>query len=129
MTRRSTLLAILVALIIAVTIAVAVVLPRGPLPIDITEYKMPVDTDMPTAIAAAADGSIWFTIDFSDVVGRIRDGKIERLPKGSRNTEPLGLGVGPDGSAWMTDAPEASIVQMSPDGSTRRYELGTPIAR
>ena len=31
---------------------------------------MPVATDIPTALAIAPDGTVWFTIDFADAVGR-----------------------------------------------------------
>jgi virginiamycin B lyase len=93
------------------------------------EYPMPVSTDMPTAIAIAPDGTPWFSIDFSDAVGVIRNGKIERISKGSRNAEPLGLGVDATGNAWLADPPAVAIQRISPDGRIRSFPLGTAIAR
>ena len=55
------------------------------------EYRMPVKTDIPTALAVAPDGAIWFTLEFSDAIGVFRHGRIERLSKGTQNLEPLGL--------------------------------------
>src|SRR5882724_13364223 len=57
------------------------------------EYRMAEPQDAPIAIAAGTDGSVWFTIDHSDAIGRVRNGHVERLPTSSRNVEPLGLAV------------------------------------
>ncbi len=93
------------------------------------EYPMTVSTDMPTAIAIAPDGTAWFSIDFSDAIGVIRNGKVERLPKGSRNAEPLGLGVDASGNAWLADPPAVAIQRISPTGEIKSFPLGTAIAR
>ena len=55
------------------------------------EIRLPNRTDMPVAIAAARDGTVWFTLESSDVIGRLRNGQIERIPKGAQSIEPLGL--------------------------------------
>ena len=39
------------------------------------EYPMAEPQDMPIAIAAAADGTVWFTIDGAAALGRVRDGQ------------------------------------------------------
>src|SRR4029453_6974671 len=66
-------------------------------------YPLAEPQDAPIPIAAGSDGSIWFTIDHADAIGRVRDGRIERLPTSSRNIEPLGLAGAAGGSAWHTD--------------------------
>src|SRR5207342_825872 len=67
---------------------------NGPGPAgDFVEYPMTVANDIPTTVAAAPDGTIWFTIGFADAVGMIRDGKMQRLPKGKKSVEPVGLAV------------------------------------
>jgi virginiamycin B lyase len=93
------------------------------------EYRMPESLDTPTAIAAAADGTIWFTIDLAAAIGRIRDGRIERLSLPSNNVEPIGLGVGPDGSAWYTDNSARGISRITPAGEISSFPLGTPLVR
>ena len=77
------------------------------------EYRMGEPQDAPIAIAAGPDGSVWFTIDHADAIGRLRNGHIERLPTSSRNIEPLGLAVGAVGSAWYTDLAARAIAHIS----------------
>lgn len=93
------------------------------------EYAMPNPQDAPTAIATAADGSVWFTIDQADSIGRVRAGQIERLPTPGRNFEPLGLAVGSDASAWYTDLAAGEIVRITPSGAASRFALDSPIVR
>jgi virginiamycin B lyase len=93
------------------------------------EYRMGEPQDAPIAIAAGNDGSIWFTIDHADAIGRVRNGRIERLPTSSRNIEPLGLAVAADGSAWYTDLAARAIARISNVGEIARFGLDTPITR
>jgi virginiamycin B lyase len=93
------------------------------------EYPMPVKTDIPAAVAAAPNGTVWFTIEFSDAIGVFRDSKIERFRKEGQNLEPLGLAVDAGGGAWFTDTPMRAISHISPDGSIRSFPLSTPIVR
>jgi len=93
------------------------------------EYRMLGQTDIPTAIAVAPDGAVWFTIEFSDAIGVLRHGKIDRLPKGSQNLEPLGLAVAADGSAWYTDEPSRTVSRISPGGTIESFPLSMPIAK
>src|SRR5262245_63136474 len=76
------------------------------------EYRMSEPHDSPIAIAAGPDGSIWFTIDHADAIGRVREGRVERLPTSSRNIEPMGLAVAADGSAWYTDLAQRAIARI-----------------
>jgi virginiamycin B lyase len=93
------------------------------------EYSMNEPQAAPIAIAAGADGAIWFTIDHSDAIGRLRNGRIERLSTSSQNIEPLGLAVAADGSAWYTDLAARAIARVSTAGEIARFVLDTPIAR
>jgi virginiamycin B lyase len=101
---------------------------RGRAP-QFVEYRMPDTLESPTAIAAGADGAVWFTIDRSDVIGRAHNGAIERIPTSGRNIEPLGVGVAPDGSAWFTDAVAGGVARVTPTGGVYRVKLDTPIVR
>jgi virginiamycin B lyase len=97
--------------------------------VDFVEYRMQQPQDMPIAIAAAADGTVWFSIDGADAIGRVRDGRLERLPEPGRNIEPLGLAVAPDGSAWYTDIAAHVVSSMTPSGEVSSFPLDTPIVR
>jgi virginiamycin B lyase len=118
-----------VALCIAVLAAGALLLVRSAPDEKFVEYRMGEPQDAPIAIAAGTDGSIWFTIDHADSIGRVRNGRIERLPTSNRNIEPLGLAVAADGSAWYTDLAARAITRVSSGGEIARFVLDTPIAR
>jgi len=94
-----------------------------------TEYPMLVKTDIPTAPAVGPDGAVWFTIEFSDAIGVFRNGRIDRLPKGSQNLEPLGLATDGAGGAWYTDTPVRAISHISSVGKIQSFPLLTPIVR
>ena len=96
---------------------------------DFVEYKMQIDSDMPTTVAVGSDDTVWFTIGFADAVGMIRDGKMQRLPKNKKSVEPLGLAVDKDGGAWFTDPTEVLISRILPNGEIKSFPLGTPISR
>jgi virginiamycin B lyase len=95
----------------------------------VTEYPMLEKNDIPAAIAAGKDGSIWFTIDFSSAIGMFRNGKIERIDKGTRNMDPIGIAVDRDNNAWYVDAPALSIGRIGPNNEIKTFPLGTPVAR
>ena len=95
----------------------------------ITEYRMHGERDIPTAVAVAPDGTVWFTIDFSDAIGVFRQGRIQRIPKGRENFEPLGLAIDRDGAAWYTDGPSRLISRVSSDGVVASFALSTPVAK
>jgi virginiamycin B lyase len=99
--------------------------PRG----EFVEYAMADPHDTPTAIAAARDGSVWFTIDHADAIGRVRGGRIERLTLPGRAVEPIGLAVAEDGSVWYTDMARNGISRMAPSGEVTSFRLETPIVR
>lgn len=96
---------------------------------DFVEYKMSVASDIPTAVAAAPDGAVWVTLDFADAMGLIRDGKLERISKGRKSVEPVGLAVDANGAAWFTDPTAVLISRIVPGGQIESFPLGTPIAR
>jgi len=93
------------------------------------EYRMVGARDIPTAVTVGPDGAVWFTIDFSDAIGVLRDGRIERIPKGRENFEPLGLAADGAGGAWYTDGPSRLISRVSRDGVVASFALSTPVAK
>ncbi len=94
-----------------------------------TDYRMEQPRDIPTAVAVGMDGAVWFTIDFADAIGVFKQNRIQRIPKGRENFEPLGLAVDRDGAAWYTDGPSRLISRMSPDGAVASFALSTPVAK
>jgi len=95
---------------------------------DFREFRL-TSSDIPVGIAAAADGTVWFTLEASDAIGRLKDGEIVKVPKGGPSVEPLGLAVDGAGRAWYTEATRQRISRASPDGSITSFGLSTPVAR
>ncbi len=93
------------------------------------EWKMPEPTDVPVGIALGANGIVWFTLDASNAIGRLRDGRFEKIRKPTESLEPLGLAAGVDGAAWFTDARKRAVGRVSSDGTITVYDLATPVAR
>ena len=94
-----------------------------------TDYPMSHARDIPTTVAVGQDGAVWFTLDFADAIGVLRQGRLQRVPKGRDNLEPLGLAVDRHGFAWYTDSPSGLISRMSPDGVLTSFPLSTPVAK
>jgi virginiamycin B lyase len=126
LSRRNVLFVVLALAAAAIAATIVFLMRGGP---EFVEYRMPLELESPTAIAAGADGAVWFTIDRSDVIGRVRNGTVDRLSTSGRNLEPLGIGVAPDGTAWFTDSVGGSVAHMTAAGEVSRFKLDTPIVR
>ena len=110
---------LLVAFVALATMAFAAWRLAPPPIAQVTEYPMLEKNDIPAAIAAGNDGSIWFTIDFSSAIGVFRNGKIERIDKGTRNMDPIGIAVDQANNAWYVDAPALSIGRIGPNNEIK----------
>jgi virginiamycin B lyase len=94
------------------------------------EYKLPDRSAIPVALAVAADRSaVWFTLESSNMIGILRNGRLAFVRKDFESIEPLGLAIDATGAAWFTEAPKQTIVRASADGSITSFPLATPIAR
>lgn len=120
---------LLIAFVALATMAFAAWRLAPPPTARVTEYPMLEKDDIPAAIATGRDGSIWFTIDFSSAIGVFRNGKIERVNKGTRNMDPIGIAIDQSNNAWFVDAPALSIGRVSPNNEIKTFPLGTPVAR
>jgi virginiamycin B lyase len=126
LSRRNGLFIVLALAAAAIVAVIAFLMRGGP---EFVEYRMPQELESPTAIAAGADGAVWFTIDRSDVIGRVRNGAVDRISTSGRNLEPLGIGVAPDGSVWFTDSVGGGVAHITAAGEVSRVKLDTPIVR
>jgi virginiamycin B lyase len=122
---------LVLAIVLAVGAAAVTFVLRGGSsgPSGFEEFALTDEGGTPVAIAVARDGPVWFTLESSDSIGRLRNGRIERIPKGVESIEPLGLGVDAQGRAWFTEAPKQRINRIAPDGSIESFGLATQVAR
>lgn len=125
---RRSLLAAALLLVALVSLGAWRLFAAGPAP-QFVEYRMSEEHDMPTAIAAAPDGAIWFTIDLADAIGHLQAGRIDRLSTAVSNVEPLGLAAADDGSAWFTDNAAHAISHITAAGELTHVPLDTGSVR
>ena len=93
------------------------------------EYRVPDAQDIPAALALAPDQSVWFTLESSDAIGVLRDGQIQKVPRGGETLEALGLATDRDGGAWVTDITGQSIKHVSTDGVHESIAVPGPLAQ
>ena len=115
-------------LVIAVAVGALVWRSRTISPRGFQEIRLSVD-DIPVGIAVSRDGTVWFTLEGSNTLGLVRNGHLQKLPKGADSVEPLGLAIDDAGHAWYTEAPKQRISRASTDGTIASFALATPVAR
>jgi virginiamycin B lyase len=104
--------------------AVAAMVPLAAMaasPVKIQSYKVPAGAH-PHDVAPAPDGSVWYTAQHQEALGRLDPATGETrhifLGDGSR---PHGVIVGPEGHAWITDGGLNAMVRV--DARTERVDV------
>ena len=71
--------------------------------------------ERPHDVAAAPDGTVWYTAQRKGALGRLdpKTGKVQLVPLGEKSA-PHGVIMGPDGGAWVTDGGLNAIVRVDP---------------
>jgi virginiamycin B lyase len=82
--------------------------------VKVSYYPVPSGSH-PHDVAAAPDGTVWFTAQGSGHLGILdpKTGKVERIVLGE-GSAPHGVIVGPDGAAWITDSGQNANVRYDP---------------
>ena len=89
----------------------------------VTEYPLPGPGRLPEAIAAADDGSLWFT-EGSGGVGWLTTARaISELPVRPGAAELPGIAVDRAGNVWFTDASGGTVGRLSPSGQVTDFAL------
>jgi virginiamycin B lyase len=93
----------------------AVVIP-GPVKVTFKEWNLPTLGSRPHDPLATADGSIWYTGMFSNVLGRIdpKTGKIKEFPIDIPQSGPHGLTADAEGRIWFTANSKGYIGRLDP---------------
>src|SRR5437764_6328580 len=80
----------------------------------VTYFPVPAGAH-PHDVAAAPDGTVWYTAQSQGVLGILdpKTGKVEQISLG-KGASPHGVAVGPDGAAWVTEDGQNAIARVDP---------------
>ncbi len=104
----------------------------GPVAITIAEWVVPTPGARPHDPLAARDGSLWYTGQMANQLGRLdpKTGQFRLFPTGAALAGPHGLVEDAKGAIWFTANFSAAIGRLDPaDGRLTRYPLPDPSAR
>lgn len=107
------------------------VLLSGPATVTIKEWSAPTLGSRPHDSHAAADGSIWWTGQYANKLGRLdpRTGQIREFDVPA-NSQPHGLVEDPQGQIWYTGIQKGVIGRLDPrTGQVREYPVSEPGTR
>ncbi len=104
----------------------------GPVVASIKEWTVPTPGSRPHDPMAARDGSIWYTGQLANALGRLdpRTGKFKEYRLKRPQTAPHGLAEDKDGNVWFTGNFAGLIGKLDPrTGNVTEYKLPDPAAR
>jgi virginiamycin B lyase len=90
--------------------------PMAPEP-QIVQFAIPTADSRPAGIAFAGDGSLWFTEQNPDNIGRYdpASGLFTEYPLETQGSMPFDITVGPDGKIYFTETGTGKIGQLDPN--------------
>jgi virginiamycin B lyase len=110
----------------------AAVLVPGPAKVSMTAWKAATPGARPHDPLAAKDGSLWYTGQMANVLGRVdpKTGKVKEYPLKTAHSGPHGLVEDPQGNIWYTGNTGSLIGKLDPKtGEVTEYktpETGDP---
>ncbi len=111
--------------------APSAVLISGPATVTIKEWSAPTLGSRPHDSHAAADGSIWWTGQYANKLGRLdpKTGQIREFDLPAKS-QPHGLAEDRQGNIWSTGIQKGVIGRLDPrTGQVREYPLNEPASR
>jgi virginiamycin B lyase len=100
--------------------------------VTIREWDVPTPNSRPHDPEAASDGSIWYTGQRANVLGRLdpKTGQIKEFPLKTPNSGPHGLAEDKAGNIWYTGNSAALIGKLDPKtGQVTEYPMPDPAAK
>lgn len=100
--------------------------------VSIREYDVPTAKARPHDPAVAPDGSLWYTGQNANNLGRLdpKTGQIKEFALKTPNSGPHGLVADKDGNIWFTGNSAAHIGKLDPKtGTVTEYPMPDPAAR
>lgn len=104
----------------------------GNVTISIREWLVPTLGSRPHDPLSTPDGSIWWTGQWANVLGRLdpRTGDMKEYPLPTPKSGPHGLTADKDGNIWYTGNSAALVGKLDPEtGAVREYRMPDPAAR
>jgi virginiamycin B lyase len=104
----------------------------GPTKISIKAWNVPTPGSRPHDPLAAADGSLWYTGQMANVLGRVdpKTGQFKEYPLKTAHSGPHGLVEDKDGNVWYTGNTGALIGKLDPKtGAVTEYPMPDPVAK
>ena len=104
----------------------------GPAEINIKMWPVPTPGSRPHDPLAASDGSIWYTGQLANVLGRLdpKTGAFKEYPLKTPHSAPHGLVEDRDGNIWYTGNAAGLIGKLDPPtGEVTEYPMPDPAAR
>lgn len=101
----------------------------GPAKVSIREWQVPTPGSRPHDPLAAADGSIWYTGQMANVLGRLdpKAGRFKEYPLKTPHSGPHGLAEDKDGNIWYTGNTGALIGKLdAKTGAVTEYKMPDP---
>ena len=108
-----------------------VVIP-GPANVSFKEWQVPTPGSRPHDPLAARDGSLWYTGQLANVLGRLdpKTGEIKEFHLKTAHSGPHGLVEDGDGNIWYTGNTGSLIGKLDPkSGAVTEYLLRNPASR
>lgn len=99
----------------------------GPVKVSIKAWQLPTPGARPHDPLAARDGSLWYTGQMNNVLGRIdpKTGNIKEYPLTTKHSGPHGLDEDKDGNIWYTGNTGELIGKLDPrTGTVTEYKTG-----
>src|SRR3989441_324971 len=105
-----------------------VVIP-GPAKVSIKEWSVPTPGSRPHDPLATADGSLWYTGQMTNALGRLdpKTGRFKEYPLKTPHSGPHGLDEDKNGNIWYTGNAGALIGKLDPKtGAVTEYKMPDP---
>jgi virginiamycin B lyase len=104
----------------------------GPYKVSMQSWRAPTPGSRPHDPLAARDGSLWYTGQMANVLGRVdpKTGQVKEYPLKTEHSGPHGLVEDKDGNIWYTGNTGALIGKLDPKtGAVTEYPMPDPEAK
>jgi len=108
------------------------VLVPGSVKVSMKAFQVPTPASRPHDPLAAKDGSLWYTGQMTNVLGRIdpKTGKVKEYPLKTPHSGPHGLAEDRSGNIWYTGNAAGVVGKLNPKtGEVTEYKMPDPAAK